>query len=325
MGVEPEGGSPVAAVAGRSSGAAEEVYVSAVSRLTRILGTIVGSTSVVASLLYFFGWSHAYWFFNYFGVHSTLLDLTTSDYLMRSFDGLFVPVVVVACAGLLLLWGHVILRDRLAACSRPGVVRAVTTVTGIAGLVLALGGLLRVFGVRTVLDQYVTAAPLSIVTGVLLVAYTGHLRRSSATGPGGRERRAEAGPGAVAQWAAVLVLVALSLFWAANDYSAAVGRSRARQFAAKLPTYPGVIVYSDRSLSLDAPGVREVRCHDAKAAYRFRYSGLTLMIQSGGQYLFLPRSWSPARGTALLMPRDGSLRLEFLPVSARDVPLRSTC
>jgi hypothetical protein len=129
----------------------------------------------------------------------------------------------------------------------------------------------------------------------------------------------------VAEWAAVFVLVGLSLFWAASDYSAAVGRSRARQFVAELPTYPDAVVYSNRSLSLHAPGVRELRCRDPEAAYRFRYDGLKLMLQAGDQYLFLPAAWSPRNGVAILVPRSDSLRLEFLPPSARGGAHREAC
>jgi hypothetical protein len=69
-------------------------------------------------------------------------------------------------------------------------------------------------------------------------------------------------------------------------------------------------------LSLHAPGVRETRCHDPNAAYRFRYDGLKLVLQSGDQYLFLPEGWSPSNGVAILMPRSPSLRLEFIPAAA---------
>ncbi|MFI7442745.1 hypothetical protein [Nonomuraea indica] len=41
-----------------------------------------------------------------------------------------------------------------------------------------------------------------------------------------------------AEWAVVFVLVGVGLFWAANDYSAAVGRARARQFVTELPAAP---------------------------------------------------------------------------------------
>jgi hypothetical protein len=85
------------------------------------------------------------------------------------------------------------------------------------------------------------------------------------------------------------------------------------------------VVYSAKSLSLNAPGVRETRCQDPDAAYRFRYDGLKLVLQSGDQYLFLPAGWSPRDGVAILMPRSDSLRLELVPAAARGTVQRPAC
>jgi hypothetical protein len=293
-------------------------------QLTRILGTVVAPTTLLTSLLFYFGWSHAYWFFYYFGVNSTLLGLTNRDYVQRSLDGLFVPMLVVAGAGLLILWGHAMLRTRLAAGSRPRVVRILVPAMAVVGLVLAAGGLWSVF-TPTLLNRHLVAAPLSLGFGVLLLVYTFHLWRLLTATDENAGRAVGSQWAAVAEWAAVFVLVGLSLFWAANDYSAAVGRSRARQVVAELPTYPNAVVYSERSLSLHAPGVRETRCHDPNAAYRFRYDGLKLVLQSGDQYLFLPEGWSPSNGVAILMPRNASLRLEFIPEAASGTIQRPAC
>jgi Zn-dependent protease with chaperone function len=45
----------------------------------RIVGSIVAPTTLLTALLFYFGWSFAYWFFAYFGVDSTVLGLTTQD------------------------------------------------------------------------------------------------------------------------------------------------------------------------------------------------------------------------------------------------------
>ena len=277
------------------------------ARPARILGTIVAPTSLVTALFYYFGWSHAYWFFDYFGVNSTLLGLTTGDYLMRSMDALFVPLTVVACLGLAALWAQAHVRSWVGQEGRRWRLRALVPLIGLIGVVLIAPGLVRVFGVRTPLDEYVAAAPLSLAVGVLLVAYAVYLRRlvRAPDGGAGLEWRS------VGEWLGVFVLVGLSLFWAASDYSAAVGRGRAREFVAELPTYPSVFVYSNRSLSLHLPGVSEVRCADPEASYRFRYDGLKLVLQSGDQYVLLPTSWSANGGVAVLLPRSEALRLEF--------------
>jgi hypothetical protein len=296
---------------------------SGLPQFTRILGAIVAPTTLLTSLLFYFGWSRAYWFYIYFGVNSTLLDLTTRDYLQISFDALFVPLTVVALAGLLVLWGHAALRVRLTAGSESRLIRVGIPAMAAAGAILATAGLWSVWA-TTRLDRYLAVAPLSLALGVVLLVYAGHLWRllTAANAPAGR---AAAPPWvAVAEWAVVFVLVGLSLFWAATDYSAAVGRGRAQDALAALPGEPNAVIYSERSLSLHAPGVRETRCQDPEAAYRYRYDGLKLVLQSGGQYLFLPAGWTSGNGVAILMPRSDSLRLEFTPPAA-GTPRRPSC
>ncbi|MFJ2771587.1 hypothetical protein [Streptomyces sp. NPDC087300] len=321
-----------------------------IQQLWTIVGTIIAPTSMITALLYYFGWHHAYWFFDYFGVNSTVLGFGTTDYLLRSLDALYVPLLVAAGVALLAFWGHDLLRRRLTAGAELRLLRrALPVVTGV-GALLTLGGFWSVFAPGFFLRGILVAAPLSLSGGVLLLAYTLHLWRTlpglpppvddtddatdDDTDDGEDTDEAEDGSteppiplalpaasppsprpaaAALAEWGVVLVLVGLGLFWAANDYAAAVGETRAREFVAGLPTYPYAIVYSADSLSLTAPGVRETRCRDPKAAYRFRYDGLKLMLQSGGQYVLVPERWSRAHGVAVLLPRSPAVRLEFAP------------
>jgi hypothetical protein len=73
-------------------------------------------------------------------------------------------------------------------------------------------------------------------------------------------------------------------------------------------------------LNLTAPGVRETQCRNPDTAYRYRYTGLKLILQSGGQYFLLPVQWRKADGTAVVLPRTDALRLEFTPVADPDAP-----
>ena len=290
-------------------------------QLIKILGAIVAPTTLLTALLYYFGWSHAYWFCDYFGVNSTVLGFTSTDYMMRSVDALFVPLTVAASAALLAVWGHTALRARLAAGSRPRALRVLVPAAMVLAGLLVLGGFVSVF-TTTVLSEHLVAAPLSLGFGVLLLVYALHLQRlvTGRAQAAGSSRGRGRGWSAAAEWAVVFVLVGLSLFWAATDYSAAVGRSRAGDFVAGLARYPSVVVYSARSLSLRAPGVTQVRCQDPEAAYRYRYDGLKLVLQSGDEYLFLPAKWTAASGVAILIPKSDSLRLEFFPAWSRPGP-----
>ena len=43
-----------------------------------------------------------------------------------------------------------------------------------------------------------------------------------------------------------------------------------------------------QALGITAAGVRTLRCAGESSAYRYRYSGLVLLLNSNGQYVFLP-------------------------------------
>jgi len=282
--------------------------------LAKVFGTIVPPTSMVTALLYFFGWSHAYWFFHYYGVDSSVLGFGTGDYLMRSIDALFIPMTVVAAGGLVAVWGHALLRARLAAGARPRLLRVLLPAMGGAGLLLAAGGLWSALAPGFPLNDNVVLAPLCLVIGVSLLVYTLHLRPLLSGTPR---------PSAVVQtleWAVVFVLVGLGLFWAAVNYSAAAGQTRALLFAAKLPTQPRVVLYSDKNLGVTAPGIVTTHCRDPQAAYHFRYDGLRFVLQAPDEYLLLPARWSPRDGVALLVPRTGAVRLEFAPITSPAQP-----
>jgi hypothetical protein len=183
-----------------------------------------------------------------------------------------------------------------------------------AGVLLLANGLSRIL-VTTAVNRPLAVAPLCLGCGACLLVYG--LRRYRVGSRLGASHVA-----AAADWAVVIVLVGLSLFWAANDYSAAVGRSRAQQLVSQLPTFPNAAVYSMKSLNLSGPGITALHCRDADAAYRFRYDGLKLVLLSGETYVFLPATWSRRSGVAILLPRNDSIRLEFSPAGAAEPPQR---
>jgi hypothetical protein len=109
-GTDPAAGTATPAPEPRPDEQAPEPLSSGLPQLVRLLGTVVAPTTLLTSLLFYFGWSHAYYFYDYFGVNSTLLGLTTRDHVQKAVDGLFIPMMVVACVGLLALWAHSLLR-----------------------------------------------------------------------------------------------------------------------------------------------------------------------------------------------------------------------
>ncbi len=336
--------------------AAEDANVNGIRRFGALFGAVVAPTSFITGLLYYFGLNQAYWFYASFGVDATMLGLGTIDYLVISVDSLFVPMVVTAAAGLAAFWGHDLLRARLAAGARPHMLRLLVPTLGGVGCLLAAGGFWSVLDNDFFLRAHLAAAPLCLAVGVVLLAYALQVRRSlpaAAEATASDDGDAEAGPPApaepsdeppapvpsasrqqasarpewavLAEWAVTFVLVGLSLIWAASDYAAAVGRGRAEHLASQLPTSTIAVLRSTRSLGIDAPGVRELRCRGAGSAYPYRYEGLVLVIQSADQYVLLPKNWTPTTGVALVLPRTDSVRLEFVPYAARGTLGRAKC
>ncbi|MEU4250305.1 hypothetical protein AB0F15_23120 [Amycolatopsis sp. NPDC026612] len=281
-------------------------------RALRLLGSVIAPTTLLTGLLFFFGRQHANWLLDYFGVPLSTMGLTAQDYLVRSADGLFAPIAVVMAAVLALLWLYRFLRARLTEAAWRRLLRVATPAAvgcGLAGLAVAAVGIVSPEAFAA--SYAVPGAGLSL--GVLFLVSASRLLAA-------RTGRPLPAAVATAEWLAAFAMVSVGLFWAVADYSASVGVGRAIQIEAALATPPETVLYSAKSLNLTAPGIRETPCRNPDTAYHYRYTGLKLILQSGGQYFLLPVQWHKADGTALVLPRTDSLRLEFTPVADPDVP-----
>ncbi|MCW2635678.1 MAG: hypothetical protein JWQ99_2045 [Blastococcus sp.] len=280
----------------------------ALPRLVKIAGQVVAPATLLTALLFQFGRLHSAGYFRHFGVNFTVLDLTTTDFLIVGADGLFVPLAGACALAFVLLWLHRLVLRRLLRGAGGAVLRAFGPVAGVVGGVLVSLALLDLLTSVRLFWGDSEAGGLSLAVGVLLLVYALRLVRLSRDGP---QRRS--GSSELAEWGAAFLLVSIGLYWAVGNYAFGVGTGRALQLQAALPGQPAAVLYSEKSLSLTADGVTQVRCADPDAAYRFRYDGLRLVRQAGNQYLLLPATWTRATGTAILIPRSGAVRLEFVP------------
>jgi hypothetical protein len=280
----------------------------------KVLGQVVAPATLVTALLVFFGWSHTTALFGWFGIDPTSLGFSSTDYLLTTQDGLFVPGVVIALLVLVMTWVLNLVRR-----SDPGaVLRAAwaAPVAAVVGAVLATNGVLGLFGRGALVDR-LAVAPLCLVLGVTLLSVAGHTVRAG--------RLSYSRGARVAELTALTLVMAMALFWATGDYSASVGRGRAAALARSLGEGPQVVLYSDKALGITAPGVRTLRCTDASGAYRYRYSGLVLLLNSNGQYVFLPTGWDRRTGRAIAVPKSAQIRLDYRSSGALKDALPASC
>lgn len=277
------------------------------------IGRVVAPTTLLTAVLFYFGWAHVYWFFDYFGVDSTTLNPGIREYLMRTVDTLFVPAIFVGLLGMIVLWGYLALPDSVRA-HRPS--RWTTVVTAVVAIAVLANGLSRIY-VVTPLNSGLCVAPISVIAGVLLLWWLVVLRRKRL-----RERRPasevpSSPAAAVVEWAILFTMVGISMFWIATDYSVAVGQTRAQEWADQLSTSSEVIIYSELDLHLSRSDVRTTPCttppDGATSAYRFRYDGLVPLTRIGDHYILVPRTWTPGNGAAIVLPAQipGAVRYEF--------------
>lgn len=276
-----------------------------------VLGSIVAPTTLLTALLFYFGRLHVTGFFRYFGVNFTVLDLTVQDYLVRSADGLFVPLTFAAALGLSVIWTHRLVSSRLPAMVQHRVRAVLAVACTVAGTALLISAVAALVGRPLVLASQPEVGGLSLALGVVLLAYAAGLAPQLLSRSPGRPARRVPNAVAVAEWGALFVLVSVGLFWSVGSYAIGVGTGRAQQLEAELPSSRDAVLFSSESLRLEGPGIVEVRCADPDPGYRYRYTGLKLVLQSGDQYLFLPAQWSTERGAAVLIPRTEAIRLEF--------------
>jgi hypothetical protein len=312
-GTEPDGTEPDGA-AGPSTMSAEAV--ANVPRILKAVGAVVGPTTLLTALAFYFGLLEVQGIFRWLGVSSTVFEFSVQDYLVRAADGLFAPVVVGAAAVAVAVWLH---RLADAAVRGPGGERFVRVATPAAGVVGV--GLVVWSGIGLVDPPLFAAAPLLpgllLVVGTVLTAYAARLLRRW------HDPDPEVGSALVlVEWVAVAAVVGVGLFWSVGNHAVAVGLARGQQITAALPATPDAVLFSEQALALDLPAVTTTRCTDPEGLYRVRYTGLKLVLRSGDQLLFVPADWTPATRTAVVLQRSGSLRLEF---AAPGAPRNPTC
>lgn len=269
--------------------------------LLRTVLSVVTNVTVLTALLVYFGWKRSDVQARALGLDETIFGLSTRDYLLRSVGSLFVPLAVVAGAGLAWMWCDRQVRPLLGNPAWwPRLRRGIAVLRWSWLLVPALAAALY----ATTLVGAV-ALPASVGVGALLTAHAVSLGRDldghrGLPGPD-RTWRTEVNRGLVA------VLVLLSVFWAITLVADSRGRALADRLERTIDSRPAVVVQSSRPLGIDAPGVTESRV--GKDAYR--YHGLRLLHHHEGRFLLVHDGWSRQDGVLLILHDDDDLRFEF--------------
>jgi hypothetical protein len=270
----------------------------------------VAPTTLVTALAFYFGWVLTNSRMAYFGIDASALGFSVRDYLLRSADALFVPIGTAAVVALGAVWLHAHAIGQLANRGRRARLRIAARVAIVAGAVLFAVGAISVFAPLSFSPYYLfpSASP---GIGIALLAYALHLLGRIDAAEGSLVAPPLDARSRVRTMALVALLILLSAFWTASTYADALGRGRSTRYAATLSRHPHVTVFSPKRLDIKADGVVERRLSGRDLAYRYRYSGLRLLLRSGGKYFLLPEGWTRSSGAAIVLADSPDYRFEF--------------
>ena len=290
---------------------ADRASPTAVRGFLEKLSLVITPSTLVIALAYWFGWKLTNARSTYFGIDSSTLGFSTTDYLLRSADATFVPIAIVLLVVLMAFMLHGSVQQTITANRGVNAVKRGAIGAAIAGAVLTIFGVWAMFRSLPVATNYLVP-PVILGLGPALTAYSVWTLRH------GKASADEKGNAAVPAWersgyiiAAMLAL--LGIFWTASLYAAALGRGRAEILAENLAGQPAVTIFSIKSLGIDAAGVTVSEIANAASAYRFRYSGLRLLIHSANKYFMVNSGWSREHGVVIVLDDTPDIRLEFAP------------
>lgn len=268
---------------------------------------LLAPTGVVAAIFYYFGYVSSKSFYYYYGISVSALDISSNQYFAESADALFRPVVLLVLLALALLLLDRWVQERLRRTSRRTGRRLLRASLLFAALV-ALSGLLGL-----VRDSAGAWSALGLAGAALFIEYVlsvaARHRRSASPSPEVAE------PGHAVRRGLLIALALLCLFWSVAHLAAERGTSRARVIELTLSQQPQAVVYSDKDLRLNGPGIGMMTLSGDSAGYSHVYNGLRPLLYGRGRWLLLPKGWTHDNGATVIVLDDnpGHVRVDLAP------------
>jgi hypothetical protein len=270
--------------------------------LRHVVGLVLGQLSAVAALAFYFGWARTNAFLQYFGLDASVVNFSSTDYVLRSVGPAFWPLMGLGVLVLVALAVDPRIRAGLTAIAADQRRRVLifALLLGVVMLVVAAVGLLQLW----IFPRSVPVIPLLIIGGVAVITYVAVLHGSAATDAGGLLHKA--------QFVALSGLIAGGVFWAWGDYASHLGTSSARTTAAELAYHPDVSVFSAQALGLSGNGIAFDPIGSTESEYHFRYTGLRLLLRSDNRYFLLPKNWRRGQDPVFVVTESHDVRLQFV-------------
>jgi hypothetical protein len=285
----------------------------AISRWVGVIGLFIAPTTIITSVCYYFGYIWTREYLSYFGIDSNAIGYTSSDYVLKSVNVLFAPILVLVLGLAATLWAVAYTR-RLAKQDRhTTAIRVVGWIAVCVGIALTLRGVVGVVRPHwelihgTLLTALaLCAGPVALVVGCWLLSAL--------------HNRTEPEPFTNARLVSLVAagaVIVMALFWLTNIFATAYGESEAKSTAAELwNKETGVTLYTSDRLGAPSNLVVQSPMSDtsdaAQPAGAFRYLCLRALLVHGDRWVLVPARWTPEYGYAVIVDANPSNRLSVL-------------
>jgi hypothetical protein len=292
------------------------------------LTSVIAPTTMISALLFYFGYIGTRSRFEYFGVYLDMTDLSNQQLLLYGLEVIYVPAALGFTAILAVIVMHACVRWLLDVRKSDTAALVIGLGAVLLGILLMGRALVGIFVSRVYDNEIVGTTQLALATGPAAAAYgiwicIRRARRAMADG------RA---PSAFVAWydgtamkglrrggqVCAAGLVVAGFFWAVHQFAWASGQDRAYDDAVGLPKEPEIILDTGERLT-DVPAtVKESELTATQeAVFRYRYRGLRLLVASGGRLFLVPQPWTEQSRT-LVVPYDGDVRIQLIPIQDTD-------
>jgi len=264
----------------------------------RLIATIGSPLAFGTAFLFYFGWVRARTQARALGFDSSIMNLSTADYILKSIDALYIPLVLLLIMALVLNRFHerLIVAGGRQSRRRTILLRLASLLEKSWALWVLLGiSLLPFASLRSV------SIPFSITLALLCFIYSKVLLKL-ATG---------IEPWSPFHKSLIMVLLAFVLFWDTERVARNFGEGYAALLVAEPQRLAAVTIYSAKSLEIGVPGVMETKLGRADSEYHYRYNGLRMLQRSDGRYFLINENWDPQKGRVVVLRETDNLRMEF--------------
>ncbi len=234
--------------------------------------TVGGSTAVLSALLLYFGYARTATLYGYFGVPIGVLNLSTTDYLLRSAEVIFQPTIC-ATAVLSILFVFVYGFRFVESNGLRNYLRIILVAVAVIAAIVAA------FGLFDKVPANWAAALLIVSGGCVIIAYDSARREKPLNPP-------------VGILAIGILLIVGAAFWSMNLYANHVGVKKAECYARNSCPLADAVIYSKDYMAL--PGGQQ-QPETERPPWGYVFSGgagvFKVLGYSNHRWFLLPFSW----------------------------------